>query len=202
MIPFTRKIGNTLIAVSIGAMVLLPFSIYIVDWMHGVINYPTPKLSNSQREDLDFVSSKGGGWALMLAEPFCKIKFVRFMLSLTEYGFPLLICIPLLAIPIAGPGLFAACYTLISQLIYPLFVVLFQIIDTLALIAFIFSGEGSGYAVTAYDALYPFLRDVNNLILMGYLDIVLIGLFTISGIRSISSALGGEWYLAGIQRLI
>jgi hypothetical protein len=35
-----------------------------------------------------------------------------------------------------------------------------------------------------------------------YLDVVFIGLITISGARSHSAALGGEWYMAGIQRLI
>jgi hypothetical protein len=43
---------------------------------------------------------------------------------------------------------------------------------------------------------------VSNLVLVGYLDFILIGLVTVSGAKSISAALGGEWYMAGIQRLI
>jgi hypothetical protein len=50
--------------------------------------------------------------------------------------------------------------------------------------------------------LQPFLRDVSNLVMVIYLDIVFIIMVTIAGARSLSTVLGGEWYMAGIQRLI
>jgi hypothetical protein len=63
-------------------------------------------------------------------------------------------------------------------------------------------GGGEIYAKGAFDALYPFLKNVNNLVFMGYLDFILIAIVTVTGARSLSTALGGEWYMAGIQRLI
>lgn len=204
MIPFTRNVGNTLIAVSIGALVFLPFSIYVVDVLHSVITYPVPKLTSSNLDDLDFTAHIGAQGAISIAEPFCQIQFIRFVFSLSNPGFAALIC---LAVSLAcGPYwsvCFAACYPIISEVVYPIMTNLFQVVYTLALIVFFAAtNDGSAYAESAFNALYTFTTNLNHLIVMGYLDVVLIALITMSGIKSVSSALGGEWYLAGIQRLI
>ncbi|MBI5046406.1 hypothetical protein HZC07_01605 [Candidatus Micrarchaeota archaeon] len=66
-----------------------------------------------------------------------------------------------------------------------------------------FAGQGArDYAGTAFTQLQPFLKDINNLVLIGYVDFIFIGIITVVGARSLSAALGGEWYMAGIQRLI
>jgi hypothetical protein len=58
------------------------------------------------------------------------------------------------------------------------------------------------YWLNAYDTVMPFLRDVNSVVFLTYIDLILIAIITISGARSLSSALGGEAYMFGVQRLI
>jgi hypothetical protein len=198
LIPFTRKIGNTLIAISLAALVLLPFSVFVVDAIHKSISYPQAYLTGFQLDRLD-----PGAWAMTIAEPFCENMVVRTILSLNDLLFSMLVCLPLAFIPIVGSALFAACQPLVQNVIYPIFMVALQIIYDAALLSWIsFAGEGTAYANEAFNIVYPFLMQVNNLVLLGYLDAIIIGIITISGARSISVALGGEWYLGGIQRLI
>lgn len=198
IIPFTRKIGNTLIAISLAAIVLLPFSVIIVDQMNKVITYPKAFLTSSQLDKLD-----PGAWAMIIAEPFCELMPVRLIMSLNDVLFSVVVCAPLLLIPTVGGALYASCVPLVMNVIYPIIMLVLQVVYDLALISWIaFAGEGIGYADEAFDVVYPFLTEVNNLVLLGYLDAIIIAVITISGAKSISVALGGEWYLGGIQRLV
>jgi hypothetical protein len=203
LIPFTRKVGNTLIALALAGIVFLPFSILLVESMHNVMGdgFPSPRISNMPGLDAN-------PWAMVVAEPLCESATIRTILSLTDPLFAIIVCLPLLLIPIAGPGLFNACKPVLEYVVYPLLQVVFQIVMTVIMIAWFIAFAiqmampGGGYAGDVFDALYPFLMDVNNLVLMGYLDFVLIAIVTFAGARGLSSALGGEWYMAGVQRLI
>jgi len=113
------------------------------------------------------------------------------------------ICLPFLLIPIYGAGIYAVCQPLVQFVIYPILMMAIQASYDIAMAAWIaFAGEGVGYTDQAFGVLTRFLGDINNAILLGYLDTIIIGIITISGARSISTALGGEWYLAGIQRFV
>ncbi len=198
MIPFTRKTGNTLVAICLAGMVLVPFSVILVGEMNKAINYPQVYLTSSQLDQLD-----PGAWAMTVAEPFCQNMVIRLILSLNDLMFSLVICLPFLLIPIFGAGIFAVCQPLVQNLVYPILMMVMQAAYDIALGAWIaFAGEGIGYSDRAFDVLVVFLSNVNNAILLSYLDTIIIGIITISGARSISTALGGEWYLAGIQRFV
>jgi hypothetical protein len=56
--------------------------------------------------------------------------------------------------------------------------------------------------VDIYNVLKPFLKAVNDRIVLCYIDLILISTITYVGVKSVSSALGGEYFLAGLQRLI
>jgi len=196
LIPFTRKIGNTLIAICLAAIVLMPFSVFIVGAMHNVIDYPDAFLTSGALDRLD-----PSAWAMTIAEPFCENMAIRFILSLNDVIFPLIVCSPLLLFTITAP-FFPTCFTIVHY-VYHLMMIIVQVIYAIALISWTtFAGEGIGYANDAFEVVYPFLMQINNLVLLGYLDAIIIGIITISGARSISVALGGEWYLGGIQRLV
>lgn len=206
LIPFTRKAGNTLIALAIAGIVFLPFSIIFADALHDVMDspsnpndgVPTPRIGNLDDLNAD-------PWAMAFAEPFCESAVIRTMLSLTDPLFAIIVCLPTLLIPVVGTAIFNACKPLVEYVIYPIIQVVFQVLMAVILIAwtaYFAAAGGEDYAEEAFDALYPFLRDVNNVVLMGYLDFVIIALITIAGARGLSTALGGEWYMAGIQRLI
>jgi hypothetical protein len=202
LIPFTRKIGNTLIAVALAGIVLLPFSVILVGEVNNLIDYPEAKLSNDELNDLD-----AKPWAMEFGAVFCALKPIRFIMSLTDYGFAAVVCLPLLVFPPAYP----ACYTVVSQVVYPIIMNVIKIVQTVILVAWIIwadfmsasaEGAGSQWVNTIFSVIQPFLENVNNLVLTGYIDIILIAIITISGARSISTALGGEWQLPGLERLI
>jgi len=198
MIPFTRKVGNTLIAASIAGIVFLPFSVILADSLHETINFPDPDIGNLDKLSAD-------AWAMVAAEPLCESKVLRTILSLTDPLFAVIVCAPLLLVPVVGAALFAACKPVVELVVYPLINLIFQLVLATLLLAWtiaFLAGGAEDYAKDAFNELYPFLKDVNNLVFMGYLDFVLIAIITLGGAKSLSSALGGEWYMAGIQRLV
>ena len=204
IIPFTRRVGNTLIALCLGGLVILPFSVIIAGEVNSIIDYPVVKLTGKQIDKLD-----SNNIAMTFSSSFCGMKPIRFILSLNDYGFAALVCLPLLAWPPA----FAACYPLVSETVYPLIMSLLKLVQLGLSIPWLIWAETSVGAYggfgedilwpqKVFDTLLPFIENVNNAVLIGYLDMALIAIITVSGTRSISTALGGEWYLAGVERLI
>ncbi len=195
MIPFTRRLGNTLISLSIAGLVFLPFSIILTDSLNGTINIPIPKIDDLGKLDSD-------PWAMVASEPMCESPFTRTVLGLTDPLFALLICLPLYLVPVYGAALFAICFPLVQYVIYPLMNTVFQGVMTSLLLTWEAQLSPSAYAGEVFGQVQPFLAGVNNLVLLGYINFILIATITFVGARSLSAALGGEWYMAGIQRLI
>jgi hypothetical protein len=50
--------------------------------------------------------------------------------------------------------------------------------------------------------LRPFLEGINNLMVLIYVDMILIAIITIVATKSVSQALGGEFYLSALERLV
>jgi len=197
LVPFTRKTGNTLIAACLGIMVLLPFSVIFVDQMNKLITYPQAYLSTRSLEFLDPEAD-----AMTVLEPLCESMVIRTMLSLNDQLFSMIVCLPFGGIPIVGAAMYASCQSLVQYVVYPIIMIGTQVVYDATLLSWTIGGEGASYAGFAFSVLYRFLAEVNNLVLLGYIDSLAIAIITISGTRSISVALGGEWYLGGIQRLI
>ncbi len=197
IIPFTRRTGNTLIALSIAGLILLPYSILMADFFNTQIGMPNPTISDLSVLDAD-------PYPILAFAPICEFQALRFMFSLTDFGFAAVACLPLLFIPVYGWALYGPCYAYTSEVIYPIISMVSQILGGLALIAWEskMALQTNSYGAQVFDQLQPFLAAVNNLLLVIYLDMIFIALITITGARSISSALGGEAYMAGIQRLI
>ncbi len=207
LIPFTRRIGNTLIAVSLAAIVLLPFSVIIVGEVNKqLIDYPNVTISDSDMFRLDPHS-----WSMDFGSMFCSFLPNRFLLAITEYGFGF-VCCGWLLLTGYGAAAFPACFELTSEVIYPVIMQVIKIVQTVLTLTWLQWAEmnigatgGFGYGLwpeRVFDILMPFLQNVNNVILVGYIDFVVIAIITISGAKSISTALGGEWYMAGVERLI
>ncbi|MBI5228297.1 hypothetical protein HY988_06920 [Candidatus Micrarchaeota archaeon] len=197
LIPFTRKVGNTLIAISLSAMILLPFSILFTDKLGDIINPPPAKIA-----DLDALNSNP--WAMVAMEPSCSSIPIRVIMSLTDIGFAAIVCLPLL-LAVFTAAAYPACVELVQNVVYPIILVVFQLVNSLLLIIWeiAFSAKLAGdYANAVFDQLHPFLSAVNDLVLLAYLNFILIAIIVVTGARSISAALGGEWYMSGIQRLV
>jgi hypothetical protein len=207
LLPPTRKTGNTIIALSLAAIVVLPLSVIIVGEMNKAIERPKVTVEN-----MDKLNSKA--WAMLTAGIFCQFKPMRAMWGMNEYAFAALVCLPLLAIFPLGPSLFAACFSTISQLVYPLVTEIIKLVQLVLLLQWLswaevavgqyggFDPAGKGWPAQSFPVLMDFLANVNNAVLVGYINTLVITIITISGARSISTALGGDWYLAGVERLI
>ena len=196
LLPFTRKLGNTLIAVSFGAMLFFPVSILLMGQFNSALgrDFPAPHIN------LDAITSTPG--VLTVGQGFCNALPLRLMLQLTEPLFGSVACSPLLLTPFTAPA-FPLCSAIMSYIVYPLLVAAFEITFAVFLLVWLADiNSAVSYANSVFDAVYPFLKDVGNLVFVGYLDIILIFIIVFTGIRSLSVVLGGESYMAGIQRLI
>lgn len=71
--------------------------------------------------------------------------------------------------------------------------------DVILIIAQFVAG---GDVTVIFDGIYAFLSDTTKLTLVSYIDAIVIGTITIVGARSFSTALSGEYFLAGISRLV
>lgn len=202
LVPFTRRIGNTLIAISLALLVIFPFSVVLVDYINqNVIEYPDAHISGRDMDKLD-----ADPWAMVMAEPFCASNTMRTIFGLGDTGFSLLVCFILLLTPFTA-AMFTPCYNLIKEVVYPLMNTVFSLLHTIVLLIWTLATEtrldaDSGWASDVFDVTYAFLVQVDHLILLSYINFIIIITLVIVGARSISVALGGEWYLAGIQRLV
>jgi hypothetical protein len=204
LIPFSRKLGNTMIAVSLAGLVLLPVSVLIADSLNGTLvdaqghsTVPKPYMDLS-------VIDENRPWSMTVFQPVCSAVPLRAILGMTEWPFALIVCLPLL-LGVVTAAAYPACVSLVANVIYPIIMVVFQLINAILLIAWEVNFSGTkteAYASAVFDQVFNFLKDVNNLVFLGYIDFIIIAIITVVGARSLSTALGGEWYLAGIQRLI
>ncbi len=217
LIPFTRQAGTALTAICISVLVIFPWSVVFVDQIHSqdVVPYPNPVAGGAvgriiSNLGINFPSSE-------VLEFLCQNHAFRFFLQLNELGWVGVLCPPTcLAIAASvcagtGPGYaacfgaafwacFETCFWLIVLVDYPVTVLGAQLIYNTIGTSFI--NVSSSQAGSIFDAMYPFMAAVNNLVMMGYVDAIIIGVFTIVGARAVSAALGGEWSMIRFQRLV
>lgn len=200
--PLTRNIGNTLIAISIGLAIFFPLAIIMTGIMNSTLLVPTPHIPPN---DLQKLYGGESFWENPNAKNtlsfICGNELLRGLLGAGELVFALVACWPFLLVPIAGPALFNACFELVSNVFYPILTA----VGSLGMMSIITMLDQLVYNVDTdalFNIIYAFLKDVNILVVVSYVDTLLIGLITLSGIRSISATLGGELYLPGVERLI
>lgn len=195
VIPFSRQLGNTLIALSLGAIVLYPFSLILISKAHELPGFslPAADLSDNDVESLEVTIPAP-------LKQMCEASFARYFIGLNEIGWGLLIAIPVCA----GPQ-FAACFpplfSAIANFWYP-WIVNFGLQITMSNVLLITQAITEISANTIFTITNDFLMDVTNLIVISIIDVLVIAIITIIGTKSISAALGGEAYLIGIQRLV
>lgn len=198
LIPFSRKLGNTMIAVCVAGLAFLPASVLIADALNGTLgsDMPAPKMNLNALDN--------NPWSMTAFQWACSALPLRAILGMTEWPFALIVCLPLLLFIITAPA-YPGCVSLVANIVYPLMMVVFQAVNAALLVAWEVNFESGGaqkYAAAVFNAVFNFLKDVNNLVFLSYLDFIVIAIITVVAARSLSTALGGEWYLAGIQRLI
>ncbi|MEM3706669.1 MAG: hypothetical protein QXS88_02730 [Candidatus Bilamarchaeaceae archaeon] len=216
--PLTRSIGNTLIAICIGLVIFFPLSVILVAQLNNIVGVPTPEIPKNELSDLvggepgwlmkvgiavatsGLGEAKEGGLASSLLSPVCKNMVTRFVFNVGEYPFGLVVCLPFLIAIVTAP-FYPTCVEITANIIYPALAALASL-GLAALIMVVDHFTLNFDPEKAFNIIYVFLRDVNILVVISYVNVLLIGLITISGIRSISATLGGELYLPGVEKLI
>jgi len=191
LIPFTRQAGTTLIALCLGAFIFLPFSVFLVSEFHKTMSIPSPSIPDFSSMEVNiplgfkeicsgnaknFASVPGEVWGVAICGPFCIIS------------------------TIAYAACFANCWQFVTSVFYPMMVTVGQNVYGFAVFAANLASDKD--IVEIYNVLQPFLRAVNDRIVLCYIDLIIISTITYVGVKSVSSALGGEYFLAGLQRLI
>lgn len=198
-IPFTRQLGNTLIGFFVGVYVILPLSILLVGGMHSALGsgMPSPHITKWNDMEIDipygasFICSKDAGTA------------IRFILGFFgEIGFALPPCIAV-AILSFGYG-FWPCMWLMTSIVYPLVVLGVTIAWDTIMAAYSWHSDQAliDNATAIFHVLQPYMQAVNNLVVLSYVDAIVIMAITYIGAKAISTALGGEYLVPGVQRLV
>lgn len=195
-IPFTRQLGNTLIALVLGCRLFLPFALVLIAAFHSVITMPEPWKIIS-----DGFWSKLSLYYILPFMLFCTDVTMRILLNTNETVFSLIICLPTAWIP----GWFNPCLELF-KLIYAIIEFIFK---TVYFLYFIALGVSS-YFETALnltprelaETTTSFLIAVNQFVLVSIIDLLVIITITYTGIRSISAALGGDYLMSAVNRLV
>jgi len=198
-IPFTRQLGNTLIGFFVGVFLILPLSILLVGDMHSALGAGMPSPHITKWSDMEinippaasFICDKYAGTA------------IRFILGFFgEIGFALPICIPV-AIVTFGAG-WEPCMYLMTSIIYPILVIVVSVVWGGIMAAYSFHSNSAliANATAIFNVLQPYMQAVNNLVVLSYVDAIVIMAITYIGAKAISTALGGEYLIPGVQRLV
>ncbi len=202
-IPFTKKLGNTLIAMCIGAAILFPVSVLIVGHFHelALTGISTPELDFGPFNEFRFPNIAWFcGGAETEDEPI--VKIAKFFTSLSEIGWGVIVGLVCSVFPPCFICYFQPCYQLVVNVIFPVINLVYSALFWIIALADFNSFFGTLDVPAMYNALADFLQIVTYYVLMAYLDLILIGILTIVTTKSVSSAIGGESYMVGIQKLI
>lgn len=209
MVPFTQRAGNTLIAICLGAMFMLPLSLIFVnefgkavDWKYDDALDANFKFENMGADNgmVDFIMN--------FTEVMCKNAVIRNLLSLGEFIWAAIFAI-VMSIS-CGPAYgfcFVNYFMIFWTELWPAIATLIQIIiGAMVLAAFAIDAAtlaGGGGGIEGMDRiatlLIPAVTEATGFSIVSFMIIALI---TFTGTKAISTALGGEYVLYGVSRFV
>lgn len=201
--PFTRSFGSTLIAISIALYFLFPLSLYVYNDLlvsvQRASGYDTDIMSrniDSYAHAIDPGSIPG---AKEISTPMASL-----IALLGDLGFVLVTCTPICAAAVIGGVPWSACWTackMIAEAVYIIIVPGFQYIYGNGLANHILISKGTLNAMFSLvlDNILPFVAFVWIKTILGFIIALTI---TVSSVRGLSSAIGGEMQLYGLTRLL
>jgi len=197
VIPYTRSVGTTLIALCLAAYIIFPFSVYLTAQLHNSI-------STASAEDLRIQSFS----SMKLNIPFgftsiCK-GWIKDFTSTPGEVWGVVICTPLCLLSLFGyAACWASCWNYVTTVFYPVAINMGQSLYGMMFLGYTVLGGSAGQKISLiYGVLFPYFNAINNFVMLSYIDVILISTITYVGAKSISAALGGEYYLPGLQRLV
>ncbi len=213
--PFTKKIGNTLIALALGALFMLPASLLVVDEMRKAITFQhvdaAALMSFQVSSAMGEMTGSATGdalyslliWPYLVAKETCEIATVRTFFSLGEIVWGVIYATLAAIKCLAG---YAACWVIeFNFFVFFLWPwIMFFAQNILAVLVAIAGTPSAGfiYDLLVADIVKYLFPAVSELTTFSIMSIIVIAVITFTGTRSISVALGGEYALSGLSRLI
>ncbi|MEM4367374.1 MAG: hypothetical protein QW035_04600 [Candidatus Anstonellales archaeon] len=197
LIPFTKRLGSTLIALSLALYIGFPASLMFVREVNSIIA-PQPALSNDiEKVKVDF----GSGGEIM--ESVCTSNTLRGVLGLNEVGWGLMVC-PIVCAA-TGPGFaacFVSCFWQIIPRVYGIVTGINMIVFSIAIATSVNSALEGLEPGNLYYVVYDMMLNVHKIGFSAFMDIATIAIVLFLLFRAISAAIGGEKYLSSMERLL
>jgi len=203
-LPFTRSFGSTLIAISVALYFLFPMSLLVFFGLQDAVTHNNPGLSpnalrgsiESQAGSLDPGSIPG---AAAIANPIASI-----IAALGDTGFTIVVCVPICLLLLLVYVPWSACWAtckVITELVYIVIVPLFQWLygNLLARHADVTYAIAMNMYSMVVDTILPYVTFTWVVTIIGFIAALII---TISSIRGLGAAIGGELQLYGISRVL
>jgi hypothetical protein len=210
LLPFTQRAGNTMIAICLGAMFMLPLSFVFVNEFSSAVEWEYREDALDANFKFENMGADNGlvDFIMNFTEVMCKNAVIRNLLSLGEFVWSAIFA-AVMAIPcLAGYGAcFVSYFVLFWLEIWPNIATLIQIIiGAMVLAAFAIDAAtvaGGHGGVAAMDKIATLLLPaVSEATGFSVISIIIIALITFTGTKAISAALGGEYVLYGISRFV
>ncbi|MFA5411868.1 MAG: hypothetical protein WC350_00780 [Candidatus Micrarchaeia archaeon] len=201
--PFTKKLGNTLIALSLGALFMLPASLILVKEIKNSMPGVPGGTAMATSFLNEYTPAHGEADILAMSEV-CKNEVSRAFFMPGELVTGAIFATILAIACLAG---YFACWLTYFQLWFNLIWPILTFAVTTIYTIFVMPFAGAPDAGEVYNDL---MRNIAEVLLPGVsqitafsiISIVVIGIVTFAGTKAISSAIGGEYVLYGISRLI
>lgn len=198
--PFTKRLGDTLIALSLGGLFMLPASLIVVNELREIAplrNVQLAEVTNfADNLDPAFFSS-----ANFLKEGLCENIAMRFFI-----GFGELFWATIFALIASAPTLFATFYVWFEFFlvaVWPWVIWIMGLILGTVLLALTLSLDSTQlYDLTIAPIVSTLIPAATEITVFSIISVIVIAMVTYTGTKAISSAMGGEYMLYGISRLI
>lgn len=198
--PLTKKIGDTLIALSLGGLFMLPASLVVVNELNKMAPMDNVKavsgMGFSGNMDPMFFSG-----ANFMKEGFCENTAMRVITGFGEVFWSIIF-----AIIASAPEFFTTFvlwFNFFGGAVWPWIVWVMQTVFGIILIPYMFAFDaGATYDTTIQPIISYLIPAAAEITAFSIISVIVIAMITYTGTKSISIALGGEYAFYGLTRLI
>ena len=201
--PFTKKTGNTLIAISLGALFMLPMGLIVAKEVKNSVTLVSTDIALRTSFLNEYTPGHNDVDVFAVSE-ICQNEVARaFFLPgelITGAIFATLAAIACLAGYLAC---WISYFELWINLVWPILNMVVQWAYTILLMPFQSGGDPEDiYKDLMKNIFEVLIPGVNQITAMSIVQVLIIGMITLGGTKAISTAIGGDYVLYGLSRMI
>lgn len=198
--PFTKRTGDTLIALSLGGLFMLPASLIVVGELKGMgLGYVDAARSETFYDNVD--PRLFGELSGAMISGLCQNTAVKAIFGFGEMFWGLLFAL-LMSLATLNFAMFYTYFDMFVSLIWPFVIWAVQTTYAGMLVGFFEADGGEMYDRTIAPIVQDLFPAVAEITVFSVMSIIVIAIITYTGTRAISTAIGGEYSFYGISRMI